>query len=123
MSSEVQPYVPGQVIKDPPGRDYVWQRDLPVRSGGLGFTRPDFVMAGARLPDGRVRLIASDKVSHAELNAEYDWARIDDGMHMTSVPAGSRIALTARVGTFTIVEADDYPTAIAEMALVWKGGA
>lgn len=95
-------------------------RDLPDRSGGPGFTRPDFVLTGARLPDGRFRMIASREMHYAELNADFGYTDIGDVWDPRPIMTHSAITLTARLGNLLMVDGPDYATCMAEVARHWQ---
>jgi hypothetical protein len=83
--------------------------------------RPQWVIVGIDLPDGRVRIVASDQLTHAALAVNYGWLSrsfFDDiGTH---VMTRYEITLTIHMLNFRIVEAQDYATALADLFGAWK---
>jgi hypothetical protein len=90
---------------------------------GIGM-HPSWVMMGVELPDGRVRLIASNQLSYSELKVEY----AHQDLHMwdfdifpaASVLTRQDITLTTHLRTFTIVEADTWEQAFSGLFAQWK---
>ena len=90
----------------------------------IGNPRPDFVMCGVPRPEGGVRLIASDRLSYAELRAE--WTRQDtfwDTIGIAPVAAITTnfdLILTCHMGHLIIIDAPDYPTAFEHLFKQWS---
>jgi hypothetical protein len=70
--------------------------------------KPDWVMLGTPTQDGRVRLLASKKLTYGELQYEHD-------------RLSASLTLTAGLGRdCVIIDAPDYPAALAELWKVWQ---
>ena len=93
------------------------RQDLSPNAAGFG--RPDWVMCGCPARGG-VRLLASKDMTHAELEAAYDWA--DTGPWSPPVLCSQRLTLTAGLKTFIVIDAQDYPTAIRALFEHWTPG-
>jgi hypothetical protein len=100
--------------------------DGPVRQdlspNVAGFGRPDWVMCGCPAPGG-VRLLASKDMTHAELEAQFDWGPDTDTWGFSPpVLRGQRITLTAGLKTFIVIDAPDYPSAFRALFEQWTPG-
>jgi hypothetical protein len=69
---------------------------------------------------GGVRLLASKDMTHAELEAQYDWG--DNWQQWPPVLCGQRITLTAGLKTFIVIDAPDYPSAFRALFEQWTPG-
>lgn len=84
-------------------------------------TRPDWVMCGMTLPTGGVRLLASQQLNRADLEAIFDHRAVfefDPVPLMTSY----RIILTTEMRTFVVIDAPDYPAAFQALFEQWTPG-
>lgn len=90
----------------------------------MGFAPPDWVMCGMPLPDGRVRLIASNQMTHAELSVKQDYPYVWDESPepFTIGPITRTITLTSGMRTYVMIEADDYPAAFRALFEQWRPG-
>jgi len=97
----------------------------PVRQelspNAAGFGRPDWVMCGCPARGG-VRLLASKDMTHAELEARFDWADINMGTYLSPHLRSQRITLTAGLKTFVMIDAPDYPSAFRALFEQWTPG-
>jgi hypothetical protein len=82
---------------------------------------PQWVIVGIDLPDGRVRVIASDKLLQADLKIDYDWLNLQDPSFTVGISMVTRyqVTLTLKMLELRIVDADDYATAIAKLFGNW----
>lgn len=103
----------------------------PGYTGGFGFTRPDWVMCGAAMPTGWVRLIASKELRQAELEAKFEYVRghspywIDGDIGGIPLMTSAKVTLTVEFRSekphfLIIIDAPDYPAAFAELFRVWS---
>lgn len=81
--------------------------------------QPDWVMIGAQLDNGRVRLLASKELNQAELEVTRNW---HDSLfeHVPTAAPVPRYFLTAEMRTYVLIEADDYPTAFGSLFRQWS---
>jgi hypothetical protein len=83
----------------------------------FGSSRPDFVMTGATTGFG-VRIIASRKLVDTELNVDYPHHEIRFGE--IPFPGSPDITLTTWLSHFTVIDAPDYPSAMAALFDAWR---
>lgn len=88
---------------------------------GIAFT-PQWVLCGSDLPDGRVRLLASKTMTHAELEVRADHAAPWDNLDTAPPVTSRRVTLTCGVRDFTLIDADDWPSAFADLFGEWAPG-
>jgi hypothetical protein len=69
-----------------------------------------------------VRLLASKDMTHAELEARFDWADINMGTYLSPHLRSQRITLTAGLKTFVMIDAPDYPSAFRALFEQWTPG-
>ena len=94
-----------------------WPRDA-----GPGLMRPDFILAGVRLPDGRFQLVASRQVNGSELNVDFGYRDIGIPGLDPQLMFRRKVTLTAELGDLLMVEGTDYGTCMAEVARRWQEG-
>jgi hypothetical protein len=71
------------------------------------YSQPDWVMCGMSLPEGGVRLITSQQLNRAELQALF--------RRMSTA-----ITLSTEMATCTVIDAPDYPTAFQNLFAKWN---
>jgi hypothetical protein len=87
----------------------------------VGWSRPDWVMVGMPMDDGRVRLIASKELNYAELQVKIGHQDIFEGIAPVRAVVTSReILLTTDMRTFILIEADTYADAFSELFRQWS---
>lgn len=79
-------------------------------------------MVGMQLPDGRVRLIASKTLSLAELEMRADYEVFSSWYepHGRPIRTSQVYTLHADMLNFTLIEADDYPSAFEGLFRTWN---
>jgi hypothetical protein len=100
------------------------RRDYPARrqqQPGMSWPDPQWVIVGIDLPNGKVRVIASDKLLQAELKMDYDWLNLQDPAFTVGISMVTRyeVTLTLKMLNLRIVDADDYATAVAHLFGNW----
>jgi hypothetical protein len=83
----------------------------------FGSSRPDFVMTGATTGHG-VRIIASRKLVDTELSV--DFPRHEFLFGEIPFPGSPDITLTTRLSHFIVIDAPDYPSAMAALFDAWR---
>jgi hypothetical protein len=83
----------------------------------FGTSRPDFVITGATTSSG-VRIIASRKLVNTELNV--DFPRHEFLFNEIPYPGPADITLTTRLRHFIVIDAPDYPSAMAGLFDAWR---
>lgn len=94
-------------------------RQQVIRQSGM-FGVPDFILVGVRYGDG-VTLFASTDLTEAQLKREV--ARIQQvevAPHMIARVPVEKTTVTAQLKTFTVIHADDYPSALASLQDLWN---
>lgn len=90
---------------------------------GIDSVRPDWVMLGMPGPTG-VLLIASKKLTYAELTVELDRMILYDGLFPAAVPwlrpVRQDISVKVHMRDFVLIEALDYQTAFDELFKTWS---
>lgn len=71
--------------------------------------RNDFAIVGSTKPDGTVRIIASRDLGVIDLAAEF------------AARHSLRLSVAMNMGDTAIIDAPDYPSALAELARRWGG--
>ena len=87
---------------------------------GIGFPAPDWVMCGVQNPAGGVRLLASQDLTQAELQALIDYPEIVYDPFPVPGQVRQRFLLTAEMRTFSMIEAPDYPAAFQALFEHWS---
>ena len=98
------------------------RRDYPERrqQSSPSWPRPQWVIVGIDLPTGGVRIIASDSLTTAELEVQYDWLNL--GLPVTvGISRINRyeVSLTLKMLNLRIVEAATYGEALSGLFGNW----
>jgi hypothetical protein len=82
--------------------------------------RPDWVMIGASTPGGGVILMASQRLTQAELETALEWER-DEWSHYERSPrlAQRQFRLTADLLEYVVIVADSYEEAFQRLWETW----
>jgi hypothetical protein len=92
-----------------------------THTSGMSWPRPDWVMCGMPQPGGetgRVRLLASKELNHAELTAQMEYPETFGIFPAPSIVT-QRYTLTAEARTFIVIDAPDYPAAFKALFEDW----
>jgi len=89
-----------------------------MQHSGSYLSSPDFVVMGMPHEDG-VMLMASNELSAAELEVEYDMIPYDRGMYIGHIPGQRSITLTCHIGSYTVVYGDTYAEAFRRLFDAW----
>lgn len=81
--------------------------------------RPDWVMLGVPQKDDGVAVLASTKLTRAELEEKFDAFYDDWTMGFMHIDP-RRFTVSVEMTTFIVVFAPDYATALAELLGEWK---
>lgn len=82
--------------------------------------RPDFVMVGSHLPNGKVCLFASKSLTEAELRTESEeFDSLDHRYNTTTFEPRYRYFVTAEMRDWVQVVADDYAEAFRILFERW----
>jgi hypothetical protein len=81
--------------------------------------RPDFVITGSKLPDGRVQVIASRALKNQELACDVEWMGADPWSGYIGKPY-SEYTLTTRMSKVVLIQGPDYPTVMARLMGKWQ---
>ena len=102
---------------------------MAVSISSIGFTQPDFVICGAPLASGWVRLLASKELSKAELEAQFGFQDVYDDDYESLIPdavmaTSVKVSLTVEFMTwkqkaFVLIDAPDYPSAFRALFEDW----
>lgn len=83
------------------------------------MNKPEWVMFGATMPDGTVRLIASKELTEAELRTKAA-QEITSWHHRDPVGVIYAHTLTCKMSNYVLIAAQDYPSAFQHLFMTWS---
>jgi len=89
-------------------------------TSGIGFSKPEWVICGGQMPVG-VRVLASKDLNYAELEVQFTYQDIWDGLFpVASVVTSQHITLHTSMRTFVIIDGPDYSTCLKHLFEKWS---